>query len=125
MRKFTISSYFEMIKMEDKVYRNKFAVKAAIGMLRVAKKAAKVDTKEELAKLKPEAEQFKASKEYQTLLDEQKKRDDDDEFKGELDPYGYELYEKFVSASSVDLGIALRPSEQGTRIRNTGCQVQS
>jgi N-alpha-acetyltransferase 15/16, NatA auxiliary subunit len=97
VRKFTLSSYFEMLAMEDRIYQNKFAVKAALGMLRVAKKASKLDAKEELARLKPEVEQFKASKEYQQLLEDHRKRDEDDEFRAELDPRGYELYEKFVS----------------------------
>jgi N-alpha-acetyltransferase 15/16, NatA auxiliary subunit len=39
MRKFTLNSYFEMIDMEDRVYRNKYAVRAAIGMMQIAKKA--------------------------------------------------------------------------------------
>ena len=47
--------------------------------------------------MKPEVEQYKASKEYKQLLEEIKKRDDDDEFRNDTDPRGYELYEKFVS----------------------------
>jgi len=54
MRKFTLNSYFEMIDMEDRVYRNKYAVRAAIGMIKVAKKATKLNAQEEVAKMKPE-----------------------------------------------------------------------
>jgi hypothetical protein len=49
--------------------------------------------------MKPEVEQYKASKEYKQLLEEIKKRNDDDEFRNDTDPRGYELYEKFVSLS--------------------------
>lgn len=65
MRKFTIQSYFEMLAMEDKVYRNKFAVKAAFGTIKVARKAAKLNAAEELKALEPEIAEYKASKEYQ------------------------------------------------------------
>lgn len=97
IRKFTLSSYFEMIAMEDKVYKNKFAVKAALGMLKVAKRAAKLDKQAELDKLRPEIAAFKESKEYQKILEDIKKRDDDDDFKHDVDPKGYELYEKFLA----------------------------
>jgi peptide alpha-N-acetyltransferase len=96
IRKFTINSYFQMIDMEDKVYKNKYAVAAAIGLLKVAKKVSKLDLTQEKEKLKPLVEEYKASKEYQQLLDEQKKRDDDDEYKHDMDPKGYDLYEKFL-----------------------------
>jgi len=67
IRKYNLNSYFEMMVMEDNVYNNKFTVKAAIGMLKVAKKAVKLDPKEELKKIQPEIEEFKASKEYKQL----------------------------------------------------------
>jgi hypothetical protein len=56
MRKYTLNSYFEMIDMEDRVYRNKYAVRAAIGMIKVARKATKLNAQEEVAKMKPEIE---------------------------------------------------------------------
>ena len=65
MRKFTIQSYFEMLAMEDKVYRNKFAVKAALGTIKLARKAAKLNAAEEIKALEPEIAEYKASKEYQ------------------------------------------------------------
>lgn len=98
IRKFTLNAYFEMIAMEDKVYKNKFAVQAALGIIKVAKKANKLNLAEEIAKLKPEVALYKASKDYDLLQVELKKRDDDDEFKNDTDPKGFDLYEKFVSA---------------------------
>ena len=97
IRKYTLNSYFEMVAMEDKVYKNKFAVKAALGMLKAAKKAEKVDRAAEIEKLKPEMAEYKQSKEYLKILEDIKKRDDDDDFKYDTDPKGYELYEKFLA----------------------------
>jgi cytidylate kinase len=75
-----------MIAMEDKVYKNMFAVKAALGMLQAAKKAEKLDRAAELEKLKPEAAAYKASKEYEKLMEDIKKRDEEDEFRTDADP---------------------------------------
>lgn len=82
--------------MEDHVYRNKYAVRAAIGMIKTARRALKLNAQEELEKLKPEVEEYKNSKEYKSLQDEIRKRDEDDDFKHDADPKGYELYEKFL-----------------------------
>lgn len=56
-----------MIAMEDRVYQNKFAVKAALGTLKVAKRAAKLNAQEELKALEPEIAEYQASKEYLQL----------------------------------------------------------
>lgn len=97
MRKYTLNSYFEMIDMEDRVYRNKYAVRAAIGMIKVARKATKLNAQEEIANMKPEINQWKESKEYKKLQEEIKKQDDDNDCKLDVDPKGYELYEKFLA----------------------------
>ncbi len=97
LRKYTLASYFEMLAMEDRVYQNKFAIKAAVGTLKVAKRVAKLDAKEELKALEPEIAEYQASKEYQQLQEDIKKRDDDDEFKYDTDPKGYDLYKKFLA----------------------------
>ena len=39
MRKFTLFAYIEMIDMEDRIYKNNFAVKAALGLIRALKKS--------------------------------------------------------------------------------------
>jgi hypothetical protein len=62
-----------MIDMEDRVYRNKYAVRAAIGMIKVARKASKINAQEEIDKLKPEIDEWKESKEYKKLQEEIKK----------------------------------------------------
>ncbi len=63
IRKYTLQSYFEMLGMEDRLYQNKFAVKAALGTMKVARKAAKLNTAEEIKALEPEIAEYKASKE--------------------------------------------------------------
>ena len=41
MRKYTLNSYFQMLDMEDNIYRNKNAVTAAIGLIRTMNKVNK------------------------------------------------------------------------------------
>jgi len=96
LRKFAINAYFEMLEMEDRVYRNKYAVRAALGTIKVFRRVSKLNKEEELAKLKPEVEEYKNSKEYKQIQDEIRKKDDDDDFKNDADPRGYDLYESFV-----------------------------
>lgn len=52
--------------MEDNIYRNKYAVRSTIGEIKVLKKLNRVKSEEE-AKIKPEIEAYKASKEYEKL----------------------------------------------------------
>jgi hypothetical protein len=95
MRKYTLNSYFQMLDMEDEMHRNKNAVRAAIGLIRTMNKVNKIK-EAELEKLKPEAETYKASKEYKDLVEELRKRDEDDDYRNDYDPKGYEAYEKAV-----------------------------
>lgn len=104
MRKYTLQAYFEMIEMEDHIYQNKFAVKAAVGIINTMMKLESIKD-EELEKVKPEFEKYKESKEYKKLQEELKKQDDD-EFKMDSDPMGYELYIKTLAdpiAKAVDI----------------------
>jgi hypothetical protein len=43
-----------MLAVEDKIYKNKFAVKAALGTIKVARKAAKLNAADEIKALEPE-----------------------------------------------------------------------
>jgi len=47
--------------------------------------------------LKPEIDQWKESKEYKKLQDDIKKQDDDNDYRLDTDPKGYELFEKFFA----------------------------
>lgn len=111
IRKFTLNSYFEMIDMEDDLYKSKYAISSTIGMIKVMKKIDLIK-EAELEKIKPEIEEYKNSKEYQTLQDGLRKGDDDDDYKNDADPKGYELYEKCVSFFKILLSsfIVVRPN---------------
>lgn len=84
-----------MLDMEDNTHRNKNAVRAALGMIRTLSKVDKIK-ESELEKLKPEAETYKNSKEYRDLLEDIRKRDDEDDSRNDYDPKGYDAYEKAV-----------------------------
>ncbi|CDW89756.1 n-alpha-acetyltransferase auxiliary subunit-like [Stylonychia lemnae] len=93
MRKYTLNAYFQMLEMEDNIYKNKNAVRAAIGIIKTMKKVDKI-REEEQKKFQPEFDSYKASTEYIKMCEELKKRDEDDEFKNDFDPKGYDLYQK-------------------------------
>lgn len=76
--------------------QNKNAVRAAIGMIKTMNKANKIK-EQELEKLKPEAETYKSSKEYKDLVEDLRKRDEDEDNRNDYDPKGYEAYENSVS----------------------------
>lgn len=55
--------------MEDHLYRNKFAVKAALGLIKIYNKLDKIKD-DDKAKFKPEYEEYLKSKEYENLQKE-------------------------------------------------------
>ena len=58
MRKYTIFAYFEMLDMEDKLYQNKFAVKAAVGLISALNKVVKHKEEEEKRAAEEKAKWF-------------------------------------------------------------------
>jgi len=82
-----------MIEMEDNVYYNKYAVRYALGTIKTLRKLDKIKT-EESAKFKPEFEKYLISDEYKKLLEDLRKKEEDDEYRNDTDPQGYELYKK-------------------------------
>jgi hypothetical protein len=89
-----------MLEMEDNIYKNKFAVKSAIGIIKVMRKVEKIKESER-ERIKPEIVEYKASTKYQKLQDELKKKDEDDDFKTDPDPEGYDVYENIVRISFI------------------------
>lgn len=81
--------------MEDHIYKNKYAVKAAYGLIKTMNKVDKIREEEE-KRFKPEFDEYKNSSEYKKMVEELKKKDEDDEFRNDYDPKGYDLYEKTV-----------------------------
>jgi hypothetical protein len=47
--------------------------------------------------MKPEVEAWKESKEYKKLQEDIKKQDDDNDYRIDTDPKGFESYEKFLA----------------------------
>jgi sulfur transfer complex TusBCD TusB component (DsrH family) len=47
MRKYTLNSYLQMLEMEDEIYKNQNAVKAAIGIIKTMNKVDKIKEEEE------------------------------------------------------------------------------
>jgi hypothetical protein len=91
-----------MIDMEDSVYRNKYAVKCALGIIKALRKL-NADIDSEKAKFGPEHEKYLASPEYKKLVEELKKKDEDDDYRNDSDPQGFDLYKKCVSIISLVL----------------------
>jgi hypothetical protein len=52
-----------MIDMEDNLYRNKYAVRASIGIIKVMRKVVGIKD-DELNRIRPEMKEYKESKEY-------------------------------------------------------------
>jgi hypothetical protein len=84
-----------MIDMEDNIYKNKFAVRCALGMIKILRKLEK-NIESEKVKFEPEMALYMDSKEYIELQDEIKKKDDEDETRMDTDPKGFELFSKAV-----------------------------
>lgn len=89
-----------MLEMEDNIYKNKNAVKAAFGIIKTMNKVEKIKEEEE-KRFKPEFDEYKASTEYKNLVEDLRKRDEDDEFRNDYDPKGYDLYEKAVNIPNI------------------------
>jgi hypothetical protein len=102
MRKYTLTSYLELLTMMDGLYRNRNAVRACLGLIRTLAKVEKINSDgSEAKRFAEELEAYKGSAEYKKMVEELRKRDEDDEFRNDYDPQGYDLYEKAVSITIV------------------------
>ena len=61
-----MGAYFEMIEMEDSVYKNKYAVKCAIGIINTLKKI-NGNVEEEKSKFEPLHKEYLESADYKKL----------------------------------------------------------
>lgn len=84
-----------MLKMEDNVYKNKYSVKAALGIIKACKKLDKI-RQAESDKFGPEYQIYIQSEEYTKLQEELKKKEEDDDYRNDPDPQGFDLYKKIV-----------------------------
>lgn len=86
-----------MIDVEDNLYKNTFAAQASIGMIKLMNKLEKIKEREQ-EEYKPKLEEYYKSDYYKKLQEQISKQSEDDEFKFDADPKGYELYKQCVSA---------------------------
>ncbi len=90
-RKFVLLNYIQMIDFEDHLYNNKFARKAALGMIKTLKTMTKVGG-DELKKVEKEKGEFEKTTEYKELQRKLQEKDEDDDYKVDPDPQGFDLY---------------------------------
>jgi hypothetical protein len=119
IRKYTVGAYFQMIEMEDSVYKNKYAVKCAIGIINTLKKI-NSHVEEEKAKFEPLHKEYLESAEYKKLQEELKKKDEDDDYRNDTDPKGYDHFKKCVSILHNLTIIVGKPNLEGVRC---GCPL--
>ena len=69
-------------------------------MLKLAKKVEKI-AEAERTKFKPELENYLASDEYKALFKNQDKiEDEEDEYKKDMDPQGYKMYDDLLNGKN-------------------------
>ena len=91
----------------DNIYKNHNAVRAALGIIKTMNKVQKIREEEE-KEFQPEIEAYRNSDDYKKLMEDLKKKDEDDDYRQDSDPKGFELYEKSVSYSYVTCLLAQR-----------------
>ena len=98
LRKFTLAAFEGLLVMNnDELHRYKHVVKTVIGLCKLAVKVDKIKDSE-FAKLTPEFEAWKKSEEYDKLQkDIAEAQEDDEDYKKDTDPQGFQKYEDMVS----------------------------
>lgn len=92
LRKFTLKAFEGLMTViNNELYRYKHVVKIAIGVCKLALKVEKIK-EEELAKFTPLFEEYKSSEEYRKLQTETTPADEDEEYKKDTDPKGFQKY---------------------------------
>lgn len=85
-----------MIHAHENMYKNKYAVNAAIGLVECLTDLEK-NKESEIAKAKEELVKWQESADYKSLQTEQKKRRENDDYEFNIDPHGHETYLQSVS----------------------------
>lgn len=71
--------------MEDNIYKNKNAIIAAIGIMKSMRKVENIK-EEEVKTFKIEFDNYKESVEFKKMVEDLKKREEDEDFKNDFDP---------------------------------------
>lgn len=74
-----------MLDMEDNIYKNKNAIIAAIGIMKSMRKVENIK-EEEVKTFKIEFDNYKESVEFKKMVEDLKKREEDEDFKNDFDP---------------------------------------
>lgn len=85
-----------MIDFADNLLHNKYAVRTAIGQIKVLNKIKKNQDKLK-SEFEPEMKNYKESQEYKDLVESLKKIEEEDDYKNDPDPEGFDLFEKCLS----------------------------
>lgn len=95
-RRFTLSAFEELISMmDDKLFQNRYVIKGAYNYLRLDHRMDKI-REAERTKHAEAMTKYKESKDYETLVKELQKLEDEDEYKTDSDPDGYFTYENLI-----------------------------
>ena len=95
-RRFTLTAFEELIKcVDDTFFQNRYVIQNAYNFLRLSHRVHKLRDQER-AKHASDMEAYKQTKEYENLMKELQKYEDEDEYKVDSDPDGYFAYEKLI-----------------------------
>ena len=72
LQHFNLQNYTQFIKILDEIYKNKYAVKAALGIMKVNRKISQI-REEEQKKTQTEYDQLKETQEYKKFMQEAKR----------------------------------------------------
>ncbi len=100
-----------MIDMADNIYSNKYAIKCALGIIKSLRKLDKIK-EEEIMRFEPLFMEYKNSAEYKKLVEELAKKDEDDDFKSDADPKGFDHYNACVSYLDFAKFLVVKPHEE-------------
>lgn len=95
-RRFTLQAFEELIvMMDDRLFQNRYVIKNAINYLRLMHKVDKCRDQEREKHAEAMA-MYKMSPEYEKLMKDMEKLEDEDEYKLDNDPEGYFTYDALI-----------------------------
>ena len=95
-RRFTLQAFEELIvMMDDRLFQNRYVIKNAFNYIRLMHKVDKCRDQER-EKHQEAIAIYKMSNEYEKLMKDLQKMEDEDEYKQDHDPEGYFNYESLI-----------------------------
>ncbi len=97
LRKFTLTAFEGLMKFNStELYKFKHLVKAAIGLSKLNLKVQKIK-EQEVERFAPVLEEYKSSEEFVKLQKTIAEVQEEEEYKKDTDPKGFQKYSEFVS----------------------------